>query len=333
MRKIAKVKASKIKVALILIALFGGFLFTQAAVKKSLPSLKAQAEEIILPVILPDEDYQDEQPKEDFVDPREIKDVLRQMNDLKREINRVRKMKGIVAEQSAKLNELLGLVDQYSKNIKKPPVDMSQREVLQEFYDAQLWDELNVIRVQVEFPREKIQITKEIKRVEGLLKGKIVKKALQSFDISIDKIKADIDAMKVALQEAQNAFDAGDPDEINTALEPIREGSHPGEINCVVNSFRDMNRGLSQIKNSQIKEMIKSAIEPIIDEIEESDYRSACRDLNDMRKEFETLMMRAGKMRGIDDPKIEKMRQQLEQLIEKLESEEPTEKDKAEFMQ
>ena len=131
------------------------------------------------------ESFEEDSEQQDFVDPREIKDALRQLKDVKKEIQRTLKKAqktNNFTNEVTELNSLLSEVAQFSESIGGAD-GSDQREALQEFYDAQLWDRFNDIRVKIEFPQEIKNIEKELKRVEKLLASK--KFSIENVDMNM----------------------------------------------------------------------------------------------------------------------------------------------------
>ena len=102
---------------------------------------------------------------EDFVDPRELQQVLREIKDLKKELNRLAKQAGKTAGREAILadvNALLGQVSGFESNINS---GTNVQEAIQEFREAEIWQDLNKIRAKIEIPKQKSQWEKEIKKL------------------------------------------------------------------------------------------------------------------------------------------------------------------------
>ncbi|MDD3102381.1 MAG: hypothetical protein PHE59_04535 [Patescibacteria group bacterium] len=259
---------------------------------------------------------EEEQDQNDFVDPQEIKGVTKQIKDMKKQIKTLttalKKLPNLT-EESANLQEINSQLDTFTKNIKTPPTDMTQREVMQEFYDAQLWETLNEIRMKIEFPKETKQIETQLKKTEKL----VANKNYQSIGLDMVKIKADVVEVRTALTEANTKYKAGEIEDAIDALTPMREGMHPGDIYCVVTSFRDINKQFTKVKDPEIKQSIQDIIDPIKESIENQDYRDACQSINDVRNELNKVMSYATKNRTNIDPAIQTKIDKLNQLIDK----------------
>ena len=109
---------------------------------------------------------------EDFVDPREVQQVLREIKDIRRELNRFAKQLVKMANSGDDVNQVNSLLEQIKDFESKILNEESMRDTIQEFRDAQIWQEIQRIRAKIEIPKEMKQWGKEIKRGEKLLKQK-----------------------------------------------------------------------------------------------------------------------------------------------------------------
>lgn len=257
----------------------------------------------------------EEGPSEEFVDPREInnalRDIKRMLSEIKKFIKQLKKIQNS-ADDIAKLNELTSELQTATNNIKNPPADYSQREVLQDFYDQNYWETINTYRAKIELPKELARITKDLKKLEGLLKIK----TYQKLGLDMNLLQNQINEIKEAVKSAQDNYQAGNLEDAMDALEPIREGMQPGEITCVLYGLKDSTRELSRIKDKEIKAQIQEILQPIIDAANEGDFREACQSLNDIRNEIMKVMSYASKSKGLSPEmkqKIEKLQKTVEQ--------------------
>jgi archaellum component FlaC len=254
---------------------------------------------------------EDQMQQEEYVDPGEIKRVLSELNDLKRQIKQVLKKAQKVATFASEVNELNSLlseVDGLSNTIRNAsPGD--QRDALQEFYNAQVWDTLNSIRTKIELPKELKFIEKDLKRLEKLLASK--KFSIEKVDLAV--VRAAIEEIKNAVGEARNEFNQGNFEEAREALEVIYEGSHPGEIYGVLQQLREMNKRLKRLK-TEVKDIFHEALEPVYEAIQSVDFREANMMLQDIWNDLWRLLDKVkGKSRVNED-----MRQNLQNLEERL---------------
>lgn len=131
--------------------------------------------------------FQEPQEREEFIDPKEVKQALREMKDLKsqiRQLSRQVKKLSSAAEEAATLAKISGEIDQFQATISSNMQNSSiLRETMQDFRDNQYWETLNGIRAKVELPRELKQILTSLKRVEKIL----VNKSVQDIGLDIAK--------------------------------------------------------------------------------------------------------------------------------------------------
>lgn len=266
---------------------------------------------------------EEEQRPEEFVDPREIKQVLSQLNDLKRQIKQVLKKAQKVAtfaNEVSELNSLLAEVDRFSNAIKNASSE-DQRDALQEFYDAQLWETLNDIRIKIELPQELKSIEKDLKRLEKLIAAK--KFSIEKVDLGI--VRTTIDEIKGALAEARSQFDQGNFEDAREALQVIHEGSHPGEIFGVLQQLREMGQRLKGFK-TEVKDVFHEALAPVYEAIQNGDFREANMMLQDIRNDLWRLFGKVkGKSRVNEDmqQKLQNLEERLQQKQQQIQNEKP----------
>ncbi len=246
----------------------------------------SQPQQMFQPQII-DEGQQEEQ--NEYVDPQEIKNVQKDIKNMTTEIKKfIKQLKKIqnTADDIAKLNEMLTQLQDFTNKIKTPPEDYTQREVLQEFYDQNYWETVQSYRARIEIPNEITRLQKDIKKLEGMLKLK----AYKNLGLNMDTIKAKLNEIKEAIKIVQADYQAGNFEDAMTGLEPIREGSQPGDMMCVLNGLKDMSRELNLIRDKNIRAQIQEIIQPIIDGANEGEYRDSCQSLNEIRNEIMKVM-------------------------------------------
>ncbi len=252
-----------------------------------------------------------------FVNPREIKNVLKQASDLKQQIKTLAiqaKKLANLSDEVSKLNELSVTLDKFKQDINNPPEDMTQRDVLQEFYDARYWDDINSIRMKIEFPKQVKQFEKELLSVEKLLKNKTYQK-IAILDIA--SITNTVAGMRTTINDAKAKFNSGEVEDAMQSLQDIYGDYGPGDINCVLNSFRDINTNLPKVKDVEIKASLQDVIDPIIEAVKDEDYRGACQGVNEIRNELSKIMQSASRVKSTLDTKTRQKLDNLQQLIDK----------------
>jgi len=252
-----------------------------------------------------------------FVDPREIKNVLKQVSDLKKQIKTLTtqaKKLANLTDEVAKLNELSGVLDKFKQDINNPSEDVTQRDILQEFYDARHWDEVSSVRMKIEFPKQVKQFEKELASVEKLLKNKTYQK-IAILDIAA--ITNTVAGMRTTINDAKAKFNSGEVEDAMQTLQDIYGEYGPGDINCILTSFRDINTNLPKVKDVEIKASLQDVIDPIVQAVKDEDYRGACQGVNEVRNELSKIMQSASKTKSTLDATTRKKLDNLQQLIDK----------------
>lgn len=269
------------------------------------------------PMSLPPQDEfenEDDKERQDYVDPREIKDVLRQISQQKNEIKRLVKsaQKQKMSEAATELQSILSQITQQEQTIRGEG-KMLTRDTLQEFYDAQIWESIEKIRYQVQLPQELKQIEKELKRVDSLLKQKATA-AIPNLDLEV--IRAKVAEARAALEQAKGALASGDNDSVKEAMEVFwQKGAHPGEISGTLSQLREVASGLKRIKSAEVREVILDILSPVFESINDGDFREARMQLENLKQELLPLMRKAEQLKSVDD-NLQKKIQQLEQKLE-----------------
>lgn len=123
----------------------------------------------------------EEQEPQEFIDPREIQQTLRDIKQMRNDIKRnlLRQAKKIGSETDvAQLNEILADLDRFQNTIGNSSADVSElRAAIEDFRDNQYWERLTKIRARLEIPKEIKQITLSVKRLERTVKTRAVKKS------------------------------------------------------------------------------------------------------------------------------------------------------------
>lgn len=258
--------------------------------------------------------------KEDFVDPREIQNVLRQIRDMKREgkqlLKRAAKLKN-AGEAVVKINEVLSQAGSFESSIQNPPAGTSQREAIQDFYEARLWETLNEARDMIEIPNEIKMIEKDLARLEKM----IAKKTFTVERVDMNVLRSRIGEIKAALDETRNYLAQGNYEDARESLSIIREGLHPGEIMNVLNQLYNLGHQLKGVKQD-VKNEIHGVLEEVYVAIADGEFREANMMLNEVMQELWRLIPRLKKKPVMNNEwrakfdQLEKRVQQKSQEIE-----------------
>lgn len=262
-----------------------------------------------------DEEMEGENP-EDYVDPREIQQVQKQIKDLKKQAARLQtkvQKNASLANEASNLQELVGNITKYEEGVKS-----GSRDALQEFYDAELWETLNGFQARIEIPAEIQKIEKDLAKLEKLITVKTF--SIEGFDIAI--IRSKIAEIKEAVGSARSALSSNDAESAREALQVIYEGSHPGEMYGVLQQLRQISVQLKTVKNAEVKKAILEVISPAYEAITTGDFREANMALNEINKEIFSLFAKLKSSRTVNTDLQTKMRtleQKLETRIQQIE--------------
>lgn len=266
---------------------------TSALVFLGLGMLLAQNEGMAPPQGMPPPPHEEEEFfVEDFVDPREIENALRDITRLKGEARGLAKRAAKNPDLQQRLNQIIAELDSYARNIKNPPDDYSPREPLQEFYEARMWEEVGKIRAQVELPQILKELPLVIKRVEGLLKLK----AYQKLGLDMTSLKTYLDEIKEAHKMAQTLYAEKNYDEAMEALQFMHENGQPGELEGSIRRLKELNDRMRPVKDKQIKEQLGELLTPVTEAINEGDFRIANEILNDVYPEIILIIKKTYKI-------------------------------------
>jgi len=252
--------------------------------------------------------------RRDFVDPREIKDVLRQIKDIKREANRlIKKAKKLnLTDEIGKLNEIITLVADLEAKIKNASAESISRETLQDFYDAQVWEEMNNIRIRIELPNEIKMIERDLKKLEKL----ISKKTFVVDGVDMEKVKAKIGAIRTALEQAKSNLAQGNLEDARESLQLVyEEGAHPGEIMGVLNRLYEITRQLKKFKSEEIKNEVMDILKPVFEAVESEDYREANMLLNEIDRDLWRIL-NAARTKPVINQDLKNKIQNLEEKLQ-----------------
>lgn len=250
----------------------------------------------------------DEDRPEPPPNPQECRDVRRQIRDQFRELNRFEKMLRKLKLES----DLQLLVDLRAKlkGFDNGIASGCTRDRLQEFWDEQIWEEINKFRCKAELPQQHVQIERELKRLDR----QSTPKRMQFTGLDQEKYKANIGKVKQALADAKAAVASGSCEDANEAMQTFwEEGMHPGEIMGVVNRLYELGRQLSRVKDEKVRQLFLEVLQPVIDSANEGDFRDANQALNDVFNELQQLLHKVinrRQFRGYE-PRLEKLEELL----------------------
>lgn len=269
------------------------------------------------------EQFVEEKEEMEFVDPREVKnalrDIKRMQGDLKRFMKQMKKLPNS-ADDIAAMNALLAQLAEHYKLISKPPADMSLREALQEYWDARLWEEVDQFRAKVEIPKELKNIEKDLKRLKKL----VVLKPFKNLGFDMNALAQNISEIETAYNETKINYAQGNMEDAWSALEVIHSGMNPGEVMGVLYQTREIKDKLKAIKNKDLKEAIEDLLADVIESANNGDFREANHVLSDIRNELLKIMNQFMKKPMPFDDKTRAKLEKLEEIVQsKLNVEKP----------
>ena len=257
---------------------------------------------------------EEEQQDEEWVDPREVQQVLREMKDIRRELNRMIKQAKKLsngATMVSDMNTLLGQVANFESKINEG-IDL--RDNIQEFRDAQIWEEVNKFRAQIEIPKEITQWNKEIKRLEKMLG----QKKYQNLGLDLEGAKTKTAEVKDVLAKVQEFYNSGDYESAMEEFNDLRQDLYIGEISNIIRRTQELAQRLKAVKNAEIKTQIQEVFSEVIDNFNEGEYRVA-RELmdeswNDIMKTINRALS-VGKKKGVSRENFIQMTDKLEEQM------------------
>ncbi len=235
---------------------------------------------------------------QEFVDPRELQQVLREIRDLRSQIKQVvnqARRNPAFADDLAKLNATAAELAQFDSGIRSGAASGgSVRELVQEFRDNQYWDQMNAIRAKVQMPNEIKQIKTTIRRLERSLSVK----SIQGIGLDIAKVQGLLGEMKQQVAQAESQLAAGNYEEAQEAMQFFHEGGHPGEIEGTIYRVRDIKTMLRRVKDAQIRAEVDKVLQEVIDAFNAGEYRDARETMDEYADDLQRLIQRFVQVRS-----------------------------------
>lgn len=261
--------------------------------------------------------FYEEEDRDEFIDPREVKQSLKEIKELQKQIRQLSKQANKIpggAEEMAKLGQWSVELNQFQGVISNPSAGNSVvREAMRDFRDNQYWELLNKVRAKVELPRELKQINTSIKRVEKILGNKSV----QNIGLNIEGAKARVNEMKQNVEMAQAHYNNGNFEEAMETMQFFHEGGHPGEMEGTIYRVKDIKNMLKRLKDETIRAEVNKLLQEVIDSFNEGNYRDARETMDEYADDLMRLIeyfLRSKSRRGPDQNSFSRI-QNLKQLI------------------
>ncbi len=233
-------------------------------------------------------DEENQQDPQDFVDPRQIQEGLRNINQFRNEAKRTLREVKKQASQ-ADLDELNGVLAEVDRlySVASNSSNLSDaNDAVREFYDNQYWEKINAVRARLQIPREMKQITQSIKRLEKIISTKSVK----NIGLDLDKVTATLAEMKQTADTVQNLYNAGNYQEAQEEMRFFHEGGQPGEIEGVIFRIRDIKNMAKKVKDATVRTEIDGVLQEVIDAFNAGEYRDARETMDEYADDLQRLI-------------------------------------------
>lgn len=270
----------------------------------------------------------EEEDREDFIDPREVKNALREIKDMKRELKRFTSSLKKVPNSDAIKSEIIDLsakLSEFESSIKSAEQQGTGiRDVIEEFRSAELWEQINVLRSKVELPKQLSSSEKELKKLKKMAK----QKAFQNMGLDMPRVESWVAETEVFNAKLREMYNMGNWEDLNAEMEDFWERGHPGEVMGTMYRMRDLYRRMKIIKDKEVRAAIEESLLEVKESFNNGDYRAAREIMDDYFDDLERLIMGAAKIgrRGgmseeMFDENLDKVRELIEnKLGEKLEN-------------
>lgn len=263
---------------------------------------------------------EEEQNPEDFVDPKEIQRVTMEIKNMKKEISRLSKQIKKLPNSADDVNQMNVIMEQLSGFQTRINSGQDVRDALQEFYDEQIWEQINLMRAKVEVPLEIGRWNKEIKRAEKSLS----QKKFQVAGLDIARAQQKLQEVKNTLAQVESSYNAGDLETAIQELDDVRQEFHPGEIMATVQRMQELYTRLKRVKDAAIKTQIQDALSEVVTEFNDGEYRAARELLDETWPEIMKIVGQAtaprkkGVKQGAVQPNVGALKEQLREKAENI---------------
>lgn len=231
---------------------------------------------------------QEQEESQQFIDPRQIQDGLRNMNQFRNEAKRTLRQikKEASAADNEEINRIIAQVDQLYTTAANTSNLEAANDAVQEFHQNQYWDSVNKIRSRIEIPREIKQIIQSIKRLEKIITTKSVK----NIGLDLNKVAAILGEMKQAAEAVQNLYNSGNYEDAQEEMQLFHEGGHPGEIEGVIFRIRDIKNMAKRVKDTAVRAEVDSVLQEVIDTFNAGEYRDARETMDEYADDLQRLI-------------------------------------------
>lgn len=263
----------------------------------------------------PSKDFNDDNGENEFADPQQVRDALRQLKDLTRETKRILKMAKKfpnLESEVGQLNEINSKLLNFGQIFQSGKVD---RDTMQEFWDAQYWDTINTIRGKVELPDEIKRIEKDLNRLLKL----VGKSTFVIEGVDMGAVKAKIDEVKSSVAQAKDNYAQGNYEDARENLQIVYEGgSSPGEIMGILQQLNDMTKRMKRMK-PDVKAEFQDFLSPIFEAVGQGDFHEANMMFGEINRDLFRMMDSLRSSSAVSDKfkvKMQELEQKMNQRIQ-----------------
>lgn len=232
-------------------------------------------------------EFTEQEPPQEFIDPRQIQEGIRNINQFRNEIKRT--IKEIKRQASASdLNELTQVqseVDKLYAAARSSNLEEAN-DAVRDFYDNQYWEKINSVRARLQIPKEIKQINQSVKRLEKILKTK----AIQNIGLDIARAQQTMEEMKQAADKVQSLYNSGEYQEAQEEMQFFHEGGHPGEIEGTIFRIRDIKNMAKRVKDATVKAEVDGVLQEVIDAFNAGEYRDARETMDEYADDLQRLI-------------------------------------------
>ncbi len=266
-----------------------------------------------LPPVPPSPEPPDQQ---DFVRPDEVRNILRDIKNQRRDIRGIRKTakKVNAATVLAKLDEVEQILNVTEAALKNQPT----RDALQDYWDARIWEEINPLRAQLELPKEISNIERQLKKVDRKLKQRRYKAIGEEL---LALLAAKAGEIRSALTQSQQLVAQGEFEEARETLQIVHEEIGPWDIESTMDRLADLYREMKRVRDKEVLAALEEFLAPVRDLIKEGDLRGARETLDEAFNElmrvvsYASSLRGAGRQRDVFDDRLEKLQELLENKL------------------
>jgi len=256
---------------------------------------------------------------EEFIDPKEVKNSLREIRDMKKELKRLAASSKKIPNADtikSEISALLAKIQGFEDSIKNAESSgAGTRDVIDEFREAELWNELSSLRVKIELPKQLKNSERDLKRLDKM----VGQKNYQVFGLNLESLKSWISESREKFARLNELYNSGNMEELNDEMQDFQERAHSGEPMSVLFRMRDLKNKMKWIKDDEVKSSIEEALSEVIKSFNEQDYRAASETLNEYQDDMERLIIGAtkiGRRGGMSEEDFDGNLMKVKELIE-----------------